>query len=298
VLGYVGFAVSVYTEEETTRAKEVQARVTIAGSYISAPERFQSRLAAASAFIKKHQLVDNASIGVAGYCFGGTAALQFARLGGAVDHGVAGVVSFHGSLTGMNAYPKKYCPTRVAIYNGADDPMITDRDIVSLAATLDKSKTQWEFTNYSFAQHGFTHPKDGTAHFHYEKTAEARSWTSMANFFNRTFMGEGKTPSASCVHEEMTPSNATQPAGCMDDNAAVKQLAGAFGITECAANLCTGQYAAQVAMLCRQTCGMCSASTTAATATRAEQVSAAFAARSLVLGLAVAVLALAAPQLA
>mmetsp|Transcript_56686 Transcript_56686/g.181992 ORF Transcript_56686/g.181992 Transcript_56686/m.181992 type:complete len:642 (+) Transcript_56686:61-1986(+) len=258
-IGYVSLAMSVYTEgEEQTAQGGMQARIGVAQGYLQAPERFASRLSAATAFLKNHSLVDPSKIGIAGYCFGGTGVLQYARLGTAAADGVAGVVSFHGGLTGLDARPQKYCPTRVAIFNGAADAMITDSQITSLADDLEQSKTYWEFTNYSFADHGFTHPSDGSAHFHYEQSAEQRSWLSFADFFNATFDGRGRADPASCVHQNASNSSGPAPSGsCADDDAAVAAAAGSWGITSCQANLCTGQYAAMMRPLCMVTCGMC-----------------------------------------
>merc|ERR1719421_1233383 len=98
-LGYIGFAVSIYDVNETAKAAAgMQARVQLVGKYSSAPELFTSRLGAAVSFVKGHAKADKSKIAAVGYCFGGSAVLQFARLGGAEASGVLSVASFHGSL--------------------------------------------------------------------------------------------------------------------------------------------------------------------------------------------------------
>jgi len=47
--------------------------------------------------------------------------------------------------------------------------------------------------------------------------------------------------------------------GCADDNAAVEKQAGAWGVKECSADLCEGQYAEMMKPLCMKTCGLCDA---------------------------------------
>jgi dienelactone hydrolase len=200
-LGYIGFAISIYTATETTQAQtgSFYQKAAVAGSYSNNPERFVSRIAAAVDFIKMQTQTDVTKIGIVGYCFGGTGSLHFARTGEAATKGVAAVASFHGGLQGLaSAYPQKYCPTRVSIFNGAGDPMISDADITTLSATLNRTQTQWELTNYSGAQHGFTHPSDGSAHFHYDARAEQRSWLSMANFLSTTFVGSAAVNASNC----------------------------------------------------------------------------------------------------
>jgi len=256
-LGLAGFAVSIYTHEEAQKAQGgMQTRIPVAQGYLGAPQRFVSRLSAAVAFLSNHSLVDPERIGATGYCFGGTAVLHYARLGAAAVDGVAGVASFHGGLSGIDAVPQKYCPTRVAIYNGAADSMITDPQIAALADALEESRTYWEFTNYSFANHGFTHPQDGSDHFHFEQSAEQRSWASMADFFNATFDGHGQADPGACVHVS-TEASGPGSGPCADDNEAVAAAAGNWGVTSCSSDLCAGQYAEMMRPLCRATCGLC-----------------------------------------
>merc|ERR1719146_590494 len=47
--------------------------------------------------------------------------------------------------------------------------------------------------------------------------------------------------------------------GCADDNVAVEKQAGAWGVKECSADLCEGQYADMMKPLCKKTCGLCDA---------------------------------------
>jgi len=137
-----------------------------------------------------------------------------------------------------------------------------------LEAKLEQSKTVWEVTTYAHAGHGFTHPEDGSDHFHYEKAAEQRSWTSMASFVDKAWEHQDKAGQlnvSSCglmqtKDEEMGSTDTTS--SCSDDNAAVAAAAGSWGITECRQDLCTGQYADMMKPMCSKTCGLCTTPST------------------------------------
>jgi len=117
-LGYVGFAVSVYTDNETVAAGgTMQTIMGIMTKYHSNPDLHVSRITAAVQFAKAHKMVDPTRIAACAYCFGGTSVLQFAKRGGASAAGVAAVVSFHGGLKSVlisSGMSYDYCPTRVA----------------------------------------------------------------------------------------------------------------------------------------------------------------------------------------
>lgn len=264
-LGYVGFAVSVYTDEENAASagNNMQTKIANVGKYSAAPELFVSRLTAAANIAKAHARVDPTRLAAAGYCFGGSAVLQFAKLGGAAAAGVAAVASFHGGLDAVllpSGLDYEYCPTRVAVYNGAADAMIPNSDIAELEAVLETSKTVWEVSTYANAGHGFTHPTDGSDHFHFEQVAERRSWTSMASFVATAWEHHeaGQLSFSSCALMAPVPEDPTNAStDCTDDDAGVAAIAGAWGATECSANLCEGDFAETMRRLCPKTCGLC-----------------------------------------
>jgi len=248
-------------------------RIPLVEKYNAEPELYVSRLAAAVEVAKYHDGVDANKIAVVGYCFGGSAVLQFAKLGGAEAAGVAAVASFHGGLGGVVApnTENKYCPTRVAVYQGAADTQIPYSDIAKLETALEHSQTVWEVTTYAGAGHGFTHPSDGTDHFHYEQAAEERSWSSMSGFVVAAWdaHASGHLNVSTCVHvapQGASPTTTTAASGgssggsgaCEDDNAAVAAAAGAWGVTECSPEYCSGQYESMMKPLCPKTCGDCS----------------------------------------
>jgi len=100
----------------------------------------------------------------------------------------------------------------------------------------------------------------GNDHFHFEKTAERRSWVSMASFLKDSFAGKGqlvKECAKFVPPKRNDPKPGTPSNSCLDDDAAVEAKAGAWGVKKCAANLCEGQYKDMLASLCMKTCGLC-----------------------------------------
>lgn len=82
-------------------------------------------------------------------------------------------------------------------------------EAVGVQASLTEAGLTWEFTDYARAQHGFTHPTDGADHFHYDAAAQARSWSSMADFLANRFAFNTMT-------EPMTPDIVTEYVSYID----------------------------------------------------------------------------------
>src|SRR5439155_27268424 len=86
----------------------------LAGSVMKNPKIMEARFNAAREQLTKHPTVDGARIGAAGYCFGGTVALNMARAGA----DLAGVAAFHAGLS-MNTPAPQSVKAKVLVLNGA-----------------------------------------------------------------------------------------------------------------------------------------------------------------------------------
>lgn len=125
------------------------------------------------------------SLGVIGYCFGGTGALEAAR----ANLPVKAVVSFHGGL-GRDA-KRTIDPIRpkILVCHGADDFYVPKAEIEAFQNEMKSAKADWQMIYYSKAVHAFTHqdagndPKSGVA---YNPQAAERSWEHMRLFFRET----------------------------------------------------------------------------------------------------------------
>ena len=125
----------------------------LAGSVMKNPAEMQSRFNAARAELAKHPSVDATKIAAAGYCFGGTVALNMARAGA----DLAGVAAFHAGLAANTPAPKAVRP-KILVLNGADDPLVKPDQIEAFKRDMDAARADYRFINYPGAVHAFTNP--------------------------------------------------------------------------------------------------------------------------------------------
>lgn len=129
--------------------------------------------------------VDASKVYVIGYCFGGTQALNFARMSG----DVAGVVSFHGNLeAGM---PSQKILARVLALNGLADPMVPTKQRQAFEKEMKSLKADYKVVNYKGATHAFTNPdateigKKYNIPIAYDKAADEASWKELMMFLGK-----------------------------------------------------------------------------------------------------------------
>ncbi|GGM16131.1 dienelactone hydrolase family protein [Dactylosporangium sucinum] len=179
-LGYYGFAVDIYGAGRRFDGHEESAAE--AGKYYGDLELMRARVRAAYDLVAKDPAVDPARISVIGYCFGGSAALEFARTGAPL----VGAVSFHGRLLTHEPADVAAISGSLLIATGAADPVVPDE---AVAAFQDELRTRpeldWQVTSYSGAPHGFTLP--GTPA--YRAVADRRSWRELVGFLEEVNHG-------------------------------------------------------------------------------------------------------------
>lgn len=169
-LGYHAFAVDVYgagvSYDDPEHAKAA------AGRFYGDPALLTARVRAAYDLVAADPRVDAARISIIGYCFGGSASLEFARTGAPLT--VTG--SFHGALTAHEPAEVDRIQGSVLIATGASDPVVPD---AAIAAFQDELRTRddldWQVLVYSGAPHAFTLP--GTPA--YREAADRRSWAAL-----------------------------------------------------------------------------------------------------------------------
>lgn len=124
-------------------------------------------------------------IGIVGYCFGGSSALEFVRSGGAVD----AAVSLHGGLDNVgDDWSSATRTASVLICTGAQDPLAKPEDLSRIEAGLSQAGIGWETNLYGGAKHAFTEPdRPGSPPFAaYDARADRRSWAAMSDFLSAT----------------------------------------------------------------------------------------------------------------
>eukprot|EP00929_Paragymnodinium_shiwhaense_P099232 TRINITY_DN60817_c0_g1_i1.p1 TRINITY_DN60817_c0_g1~~TRINITY_DN60817_c0_g1_i1.p1 ORF type:complete len:153 (-),score=17.69 TRINITY_DN60817_c0_g1_i1:5-397(-) len=128
-----------------------------------------------------------------GYCFGGRAVLDLARLG--PGSGVRAVVSFHGILDDGGLPPCEIAlgrdAPRVLICHGDSDPVIDSKSRARCEEQLRESGARWDMLVFGGVRHGFTNPAQAlnpNAAFGYDRRAASLSWAAMKSLFDEVLM--------------------------------------------------------------------------------------------------------------
>jgi len=150
--GYTAFIADMYGDAKT--ADNPKDAGALAGSVMKNPKVMAARFNAAPEQLAKHSTVDATKIGAAGYCFGGTVALNMARAGA----DLAGVAAFHAGLS-MNTPPPQSVKAKVLVLNGADDPFIKPEQLEAFKKEMDAAKADYRVINYPGAVHAYTNPE-------------------------------------------------------------------------------------------------------------------------------------------
>lgn len=147
--------------------------------------RVQAAWQALQAAAAKHPaVVDGKRLGVIGFCFGGSAALQLAR-SGVVPSG--GIVTFHAGLNPDDPAKASAMHSRLLVLNGANDPN-TKGQVEALFAELRASQSDWQFVNFGGAVHCFAEPDaNNPPGCVYDPRAAARAFRLMHGFFDEAF---------------------------------------------------------------------------------------------------------------
>lgn len=113
-----------------------------------------------------------------GYCFGGTAVLEFARSGADLK----GFVTFHGGLRTPKGQDYSKTTGKLLILHGSADTSVTMDDFAALAKELERFGVSHEMTTYSGAPHAFT----VFGSDRYRKDADEKSWRRFTEFLTDT----------------------------------------------------------------------------------------------------------------
>lgn len=177
--GYIAFAIDVHGDGILhTDFSKVQEVLT---PFMVNRPMLLDRLLAALAAAKTIPNADADRIGVMGYCFGGTCALDLARSGGA---DIKAAVSFHGGLAG-NGMAATVITAPVLVLHGHDDPLVPPQVVAEFQQEMTARKADWQLVSYGHTVHGFTRPDANIPDMGvvYSPLADKRSWRSMLQFF-------------------------------------------------------------------------------------------------------------------
>ncbi|MCD0487073.1 dienelactone hydrolase family protein [Pedobacter sp. MC2016-14] len=182
-LGYFAFIADIYGEGNYPTDNSSAGQK--AGYYKKNVNEYQQRIKLAMQELIKAG-ADPAKIAVIGYCFGGTGALEAARM----NFPVQGVVSFHGGLSRDATRTIQPIQPKVLVLHGADDPSVPAAQVLSFQQEMRDAKADWQMVYYANAVHAFTEPEAGNDNSKgaaYNELAAKRSWEHMKLFLNELF---------------------------------------------------------------------------------------------------------------
>ena len=176
-LGYVGVAIDVYGVGIRPTGNAASAE---AGKYYGDLGLLRERVGAGFRMAAADPRVDTDRMAVIGYCFGGSAALEFARTGATAR----GFVSFHGALLAHEPADVSGIAAPLLVLTGGADDVVPDEKVVAFENELrTRPDLDWQVTTYAGAPHAFTLP--GIPN--YRPVADARSWRALEDFLAEIF---------------------------------------------------------------------------------------------------------------
>ncbi|MDJ0655016.1 MAG: dienelactone hydrolase family protein [Xanthomonadales bacterium] len=114
----------------------------------------EQRFDAAVATLGQQPEADAGNISAIGYCFGGAVVLGMARAG----KDLKAVASFHGLLETQTPMQAGAFGGKVAVFNGADDPMVTPEILQAFESEMQAAGADYSVKSYPGVVHGFTNP--------------------------------------------------------------------------------------------------------------------------------------------
>jgi dienelactone hydrolase len=152
----------------------------------------KARFDAAYDLLSKEETVDADRIAAVGYCFGGSVALNMARIG----EPLKAVVSFHGGLGTDHPAEAGKVKARIASFTGEDDPMIPATQVAAFRQEMDKAGVSYKVVTYPGAKHAFTNPEadkygqEFKLPLAYNAAADKASWEEGLAFLADAFKGK------------------------------------------------------------------------------------------------------------
>jgi len=180
-LGYVAFALDYHGGGQPLADRD--AMMARLGALRSDPGRLRVIARAGLEVLLSQPRVDPSRVAVAGYCFGGTVALELARSGADLK----AVVGFHPGLGPARPEDAHNITGSVLMLLGADDPLISEEQRAAFQEEMRSAGVDWRLVLYGGAQHGFTNPNASHSTFPgnaYDERADARSWRAMRDLFD------------------------------------------------------------------------------------------------------------------
>ena len=189
-LGYTALALDMYGDGKQAHHPDEAGK--FAGEVAKNMPLAKARFEAAMKFLKEQPNVDANNIAALGYCFGGSVALQMARLG----EDLKGVASFHGGLATENPAQPGKVKAHIISFTGEDDPMIPPEQVAAFKREMEQAGVDYKVVVFPGVKHSFTNPAadENGRKFNlplaYDIAADAVSWEVTKHFLADIFKPE------------------------------------------------------------------------------------------------------------
>lgn len=181
-LGYVAFAPDLFGETVVG----VEAATVVTGRFTDDWAELRARCAAGLDVLTQQTNVDENKLAVIGFCFGGQAALEFARSGA----GLRAVVGFHSQLKTHRPEDSVNIRGKVLICLGDRDCFVSREDRETFMENMTVSEVDCQLLLFSGVNHSFTDPfaeASGVPGLKYDPVADGRAWRAMQALFDEAF---------------------------------------------------------------------------------------------------------------
>lgn len=172
--GYTAFAVDLFGAEADPQGIDDYRRLT--GELYGDRALFQARIQAALDAVADLPAAGG-PVTIIGYCFGGAAVLEAARMGA----DLAGFVSFHGGLGTPEGQGYAGVTAPVMLFHGSADPVSGMSDLAALLDELQAAGVPHGAQVFGGARHSFT--IEGSRD--YDAAADAGSWAGLMTFLGQ-----------------------------------------------------------------------------------------------------------------
>jgi len=182
-LGYVAAAADMHGAGRTLDDGEIGMAMS---RFKDDPALLRGRIAAAFEALMATTRLPPDRVAAIGYCFGGLAVLELARMGAAVR----AVASFHGLLTTRAAAAPDVVTARILACTGALDPLVPPDDVISFQREMMAARADWQLIVYGGALHSFTNVAVdglGDPRMAYDSSADRQSWAALLGFLDESF---------------------------------------------------------------------------------------------------------------
>jgi len=179
--GYLALLADFYGESVPDRAAAHALGTALRGDV----DHYRARISAAIEAFAGHPARADLPMAAIGYCMGGQAVLEAARMGAELK----AVASFHGILSTDRPARDPIAP-RILVCHGDRDPLVDRGQVSAFQQEMDNVGANWHLHIYSGVKHGFTDPEAGSHGIEslgYDASADRQSWAATIGLFDEVF---------------------------------------------------------------------------------------------------------------